>query len=514
MSNSFETQPRWWWMPLALIALTLVLLGAVPFVTNQRVAALRRHAWDVTLPALVLVNDLEASLATQTAADEELAAVGPVVGRDARTDSYEARRATEIDERSLDSLVRAIGPEAVVRFDSARAAISAWQSLDARCLAQGHPTSGGCSGMARWSALRRALLSTRWLEDELTARSNDTRVEIRRIEEVSLLVPFALVPAALLALAAVIWTAARTRALARAAHEGRLSAERARESKETLMRGVTHDLKNPLGAAAGYAELLGEGIIGPLPEAQARIVTRLRGLLATTLATVNDLLELSRAEASGLRVERVSADLGLVVQDAVEDYRASAAADGISLVLDRASKATDAPTATGESFALETDPARVRQVLGNLLSNAVKYTPRNGEVRVRIDPVTDDVLGDALAIRVTDNGPGIPPALRDRVFDEFFRVETTRAAAPGTGVGLTTARRVARLLGGDLRLDDGDGPGAVFILLLPVGRVGTAMERVAAQGTAAGPRALASSGATPLASSSISHSSTETGRLP
>jgi signal transduction histidine kinase len=106
-------------------------------------------------------------------------------------------------------------------------------------------------------------------------------------------------------------------------------------------------------------------------------------------------------------------------------------------------------------------------VLGNLISNAVKYTPSGGTVCVRASVVTDTALGRAIALDIADNGPGIPANLRERVFDEFFRVPGG-SKADGAGVGLAIARRVARMLGGDLRVGDTPGGGATFTLLLPI----------------------------------------------
>jgi signal transduction histidine kinase len=268
----------------------------------------------------------------------------------------------------------------------------------------------------------------------------------------------ALVPVALLALAAVAYLARRTLLLSHEASQRRLDAEAAMASRSALMRGVTHDLKNPLGAALGYADLLSDGVLGPVPESQIQVVWRLRHLLAATLETVNDLVELSRAGQGGLRIDRNDTDVVAIAREVTDDYRAMAAAAGLRLEV-------HAPDNVG---LVRTDPVRVRQVLGNLLSNAVKYTPRGGCVQVRASVIADDTIGHAVALSIVDDGPGIPADLRERVFEEFFRVPTT-SSADGAGVGLAIARRVARMLGGDLRLADTPGGGATFTLLLPAG---------------------------------------------
>jgi signal transduction histidine kinase len=154
-------------------------------------------------------------------------------------------------------------------------------------------------------------------------------------------------------------------------------------------------------------------------------------------------------------------DLSALVRECADDYRAIGDAAGVTVRF----AVADAP---GDLAPLDTDPLRVRQVLGNLLSNAVKYTSRGGVVRVSVGSATDSELGRVITLEVADTGPGIPDQLRERVFEEFFRVPATVAIAPGTGVGLAIARRVARLLGGDLRLSETPGGGATFSLLLPL----------------------------------------------
>lgn len=462
---------RFWWSPLVLIALALILLLAAPFFTNVRLQATRRQVTDVISPALVRINDLEAAIATDFAARSELAE-GERQSAAAAAASATAEQSIVVDLRALDSLTRQVSPEAQSRFAEARWALAAWRREEDRFVADIHigaaaalhgTRASGARGR-RWEAVQLALSNMQQVEDELNARTRAVRLEISRFERVTVLVPAGLVPLALLALAAIAWTARRTVLLFEAAATGQHNAERAMASKSALMRGVTHDLKNPLGAARGYADLLADGVLGPLPDAQTKMLTRLRRLLSATLDTVNDLVEISRADAGELKIERHRTDVSRLARDCVDDYRASGDAAGLEI------RFTVEPAASGESSVVATDPVRVRQVLGNLLSNAVKYTPRGGAVSVTVAAEQDPEIGATIAITVSDTGPGIPEALRERVFEEFFRVPATVAIAQGTGVGLAIARRVARLLGGDLRFRDMPGGGATFSLLIPAER--------------------------------------------
>lgn len=462
--EAFAGLSRWWWFPLVLIAIALVLLLVAPIITSNRLTAVRRHATEFTSPALVRVNDLQAALAIETAARSEQAREGSESGA-AETAAISARAASINDEHILDSLVRQVDPQTVVYVENARAAIRVWQHQDDQLLADlrdGTLLRSDSASVARrnrrWEAVESALAATQRLEDVLAARITQERAEIARLERMNVIVPMALVPLALIALVAVAYLARRTLLLTHEARQRRHDAEQAMASRSALMRGVTHDLKNPLGAALGYADLLSDGVLGPVPESQIQVVWRLRHLLAATLETVNDLVELSRAGEGGLRVDRNETDVVAIAREVAEDYRAMADAAGLELQ-------TDAPSTIGT---VETDPVRVRQVLGNLLSNAVKYTPPGGCVRVKASVVSDDAVGHAVALSIADDGPGIPEDLRERVFEEFFRVPTT-SGADGAGVGLAIARRVSRMLGGDLRLSETPGGGATFTLLLPAG---------------------------------------------
>jgi signal transduction histidine kinase len=450
-----------------LIALALVSLFVAPLFTIARLQRIRQYSSDVVSPALVSVNDLEAALATEFAARSELAE-GSGQSAAAATAANVAELSINRDESRLELLVRRIDPEAVSRYAEARASISAWRREEERfsiVARDRHSAIHGANAAQtrgrRWEAVQVALANMQLLEDELNALIASQRLEITRLERISFMVPAGLVPLALLALLAVAWTARRTLLLSHAAAIGQEDAERAMAAKGALMRGVTHDLKNPLGAARGYADLLADGALGPVPDAQAKVITRLRNLLTATLDTVDDLVELSRADADALRIARMPTDLSALVRECADDYRAIGDAAGVTVRF----AVTDAP---GDLAPLDTDPLRVRQVLGNLLSNAVKYTSRGGVVRVSVGSATDSELGRVITLEVADTGPGIPDQLRERVFEEFFRVPATVAIAPGTGVGLAIARRVARLLGGDLRLSETPGGGATFSLLLPL----------------------------------------------
>jgi PAS domain S-box-containing protein len=234
--------------------------------------------------------------------------------------------------------------------------------------------------------------------------------------------------------------------------------ERVTESRTRLMRGFTHDVKNPLGAADGYAQLLQDGILGEMSAKQVESVERIRRSIQTSLHLIHELLELARAEAGQIELELVPTDVAELAREAAEDFRAQATASGLGLEV----RAAEVPST-------ETDPARVRQILSNLLSNAVKYTPE-GRITLEVDLRTGARGardGDWIAIHVTDTGPGIPVEKRETIFQEFTRLDPE--AQQGAGVGLAISRRIARLLGGDITVESEAGRGSTFTLWLPEG---------------------------------------------
>lgn len=231
------------------------------------------------------------------------------------------------------------------------------------------------------------------------------------------------------------------------------------ESHERLIRGFTHDVKNPLGAADGYLSLLEDGVLGGMSAAQTESVGHARRCIRTALNLVSQLLEIERAEAGQLTVERKRMDLGAVTRQLVEEFRAAASANRLTLEVD---------VPRGDDAFVHSDPARVRQILANLLSNGVKYTQPDGHIAVRAYVAVDEGPtrhGRWLAVAVTDNGPGIPFAQQNLIFREFTRFDPN--AAEGTGIGLAISQRLAHALGGAITCKSTPGAGSTFTLWLP-----------------------------------------------
>ena len=242
------------------------------------------------------------------------------------------------------------------------------------------------------------------------------------------------------------------------AREGRLELERLMRSRQRLMRGFSHDVKNPLGAADGYAELLSAGIYGELTAEQRESMQRIRRSIHRALDLIGDLHELARAETGNVALRRQLVDLGDLVRTSGDEYRGAANASGLSLTVD---VAEDLPT-------VETDGARVRQIVGNLLSNAIKYT-KAGSVVLRVREYPAETVGGArgsVHFDVIDTGLGIPADKQEIIFEEFTRLGANDRA--GAGLGLAISKRLAEALGGQISVESEVGQGSTFTLLIPL----------------------------------------------
>lgn len=226
------------------------------------------------------------------------------------------------------------------------------------------------------------------------------------------------------------------------------------KSRSRLMRGFTHDLKNPIGAADGHASLLEDGLLGQLTEEQLRSIGRIRASLANGLKLIDDLNEFARAETGRLELKLVPTQIMEVAREIGEHYRPIAEQNGIMVDLELAR----API-------IMTDDDRVRQVLGNLMSNALKYTSAGGRVCIRTGVRATEGSQQCAIIEVQDTGIGIPEDKLHLIFEEFERIDPS--VKPGVGLGLAISQRIANALGGTITVKSTRGEGSTFTVWLP-----------------------------------------------
>ena len=213
-------------------------------------------------------------------------------------------------------------------------------------------------------------------------------------------------------------------------------------SKEQLIASISHEMRTPLTAVVGFAQLLQISDSGLSADERAELIRSIadEGLDLTNI--VEDLLTAAKAEAGTLTVVRVPVDL-----------RANAAQ-----VLETLSR-YEPIELIGSAVRVSGDPGRVRQILRNLISNALRY----GGDRIQIN-VTDD---PSPRVQVRDNGRGIAAEERDRIFDPYQRAHDAPGLTASMGLGLTISRSLARLMGGDLTYKYEAGE-SIFELMLPL----------------------------------------------
>jgi signal transduction histidine kinase len=230
--------------------------------------------------------------------------------------------------------------------------------------------------------------------------------------------------------------------------------ERAMDTRSRFYASMSHELRTPINAILGYNTLLLDGIYGPLEPAQHKGIERTHRAAKHLLELVNDVLDLSKIEAGKFEVAVQPAQFPVLVEELFVTVKPIADEAGCEVTLRH----------EGERVTVETDPRRVRQILLNLLSNAIKFGAGQ-PIEVTSGPGPDG----GVSVAVRDHGPGIPAEDLARVFDEFVQLEHSRGqqVSTGTGLGLPISRRLARLLGGDLRAESAAGQGSTFRLTLP-----------------------------------------------
>lgn len=223
--------------------------------------------------------------------------------------------------------------------------------------------------------------------------------------------------------------------------------------KDEFVSTVSHELRTPLTSIAGSLGLIAGGAAGTLPDKAARLIGIAQSNSQRLVRLINDVLDLEKIESGKLPFDFESLELRDIAQRAIDGVRGYADQLGVDLVL------KDGPAAP-----VRGDPDRVVQIITNLLSNACKYSPKG--MAVTVDVQRD---GPNARLTVSDRGPGIPEAFRDRIFSRFAQADASDARGKsGTGLGLYIAREIAERHGGRLWYESGATGGATFHLDLPL----------------------------------------------
>src|SRR5580692_4910905 len=243
--------------------------------------------------------------------------------------------------------------------------------------------------------------------------------------------------------------------------------------KNAFIANMSHEIRTPLNSVLALTELLRDGVAGALTVDQRKYLQVIERNGRGLLHLINDVLDLSRIEAGHLEMDTEDVDLAPQIEAVAEALAPLATARNLDLTVRLPS---ELPAARG-------DPDRFRQILTNLIGNAIKFTESGGQVMVGAEAHPETIV-----VVVTDTGVGIPDRHRDKIFEEFYQVDQTLVRRQGgTGLGLAIARRLARLMGGDITVESVVSRGSRFSITLPRAS-GARPEEPAAEGVQAPPR--------------------------
>ena len=229
--------------------------------------------------------------------------------------------------------------------------------------------------------------------------------------------------------------------------------EAANRHKNQFLANISHELKTPLSAVIGFADILSTGKHGELGGRQADYIDRITDAAEHLLAMINDLLDIARIDVGEMRLDLAATDVAPLI---------AAAAAMLSPAVEKQRHAltvhcdADLPT-------LHLDGQRFRQIVVNLLSNAVKFTPPGGRIEVRCERA-----GGGVHVSVRDSGIGISPEVQAQIFDDFVQLDQMlNREHEGVGIGLALCRRFVTLFNGTISVDSAPGEGSTFHVQLP-----------------------------------------------
>jgi signal transduction histidine kinase len=225
--------------------------------------------------------------------------------------------------------------------------------------------------------------------------------------------------------------------------------------KAEFVSVASHELKTPINVIIGYLQLLEEGVYGELTPEQRQIHQTLVVQANTLQRLVKQLLDVSRFEAGGGRLELRDVHVATMRKDLENAFNVLALQREVRFCVDERDGVPDV---------VHWDIDRINEVLGNLLSNAFKFTPHGGSVTLVIEPVPDGVR-----MHVRDTGAGIPADQLPRIFDKFYQADNQNAARTGgSGLGLAIAKQIVDAHGGSITCESTPGVGTTFTITLPV----------------------------------------------
>ena len=237
------------------------------------------------------------------------------------------------------------------------------------------------------------------------------------------------------------------------AEQARKDAEAANKAKSEFLAMMSHELRTPLNAIGGYAQLIEDGVNGPVTPEQQKSLSRIRANQEHLLTLINDVLNFARMESGRVTVQPTDVPVDATLSGAVELIRPQLEAKKLKYEYQGGDRGVTV-------FA---DRERLLQIILNLLTNAAKFTDEGG--RITLGWRRENGM---VAIEVQDSGIGIPADKLATIFEPFVQVESRRAATrEGVGLGLAISRELARAMNGELVAESKVGEGSTFTLTLP-----------------------------------------------
>lgn len=249
------------------------------------------------------------------------------------------------------------------------------------------------------------------------------------------------------------------RALEETLRNAKEEAELASRTKSEFLANMSHELRTPLNAILGFSEILSNEMFGPLGVPQYKdYVTDIKESGAHLLGLINEILDVSKADAGKLELRENKTNILSIIQDTVRILRQKAIDDHIKVDIISDQKI---PLIWG-------DERRLKQIILNLISNAIKFTPENGHIHI----VTALCDKTGLSIEIQDNGIGIPKQDISRILQPFTQIDSKLARKyNGTGLGLPLAKTMIELHQGTLHIDSTLGKGTTVTITLPPERL-------------------------------------------
>jgi signal transduction histidine kinase len=222
--------------------------------------------------------------------------------------------------------------------------------------------------------------------------------------------------------------------------------------KKALTADIAHELRSPLAVQKAQLEAMQDGIVPMTQESLQTVVDQTNFL--TRL--VDDLRTLALVDAGELPLEIEEVDLQALIGKVVKRFKPQADQQKVKLQFTQSKK--------HGAVIIKADPDRMTQILGNLIANALHHTPADGWVKIEVQK-----SGEKVSVSVRDNGCGIPEGDLPHLFERFYRGDKSRNRqnSGSTGLGLSIARNLARVHGGELSANNAEGGGALFVLTLP-----------------------------------------------